>query len=197
MQVRIVSAFADCWYKEQIGSIFNVQEGKGMDDKPCFFVCAPEKSLWYIRMEDCEILPEENQPEPFDLERALKGEKVIGCSGDEGVFIFTNHNSFDGDKHLFQFSVKNSGDQYVLVFNGTGWQGGFTGIKHDSSIFMAPRESEYVTKWVNVFDQRVTDDTIRCSNVYDSKEKAAANSVYYSNESGFIGTLPITFKRPS
>lgn len=190
MKVRIVTAEKKTyWYAAQIGCVFNVQQSTHNEDS--WRVSGMEDGVHhYIVKSDCEILPEENQPEPFDMERALNGEKVVTREGvvvDELYHFKTYHGLcpitaiIDGEKKTFRIDGK---------YNESGLD-----TKHD--LFMAPRESEYVTKWVNVFDERVTDDTIRCSNVYHSKEKAAANNVYYSNDSGFIGTFPITFKRPS
>lgn len=188
MKVRIVTAFTDCWYYEQIGSTFNVRKGLGLDDKPCYYFDTNHESN-YIRFEDCEIITEENQPEPFDLERALKGEKVITRNGLEVTEV---HYFKTAKSCIFSIGAVIMGDLHKFGDKGNFMMDG----EHHLDLFMAHRPSEYVTKWVNLYDERVTDNTIRCSSAYHSKERAIETSIKYTNESVYIGTFPITYKRP-
>lgn len=191
MKVRIVKCTPIFgWYKDQIGSIFNVV------DKPYY------SDIMYfmgdshgIHKEDCEILEaDEPKPEPFDLGRALKGEKVVGYDGSIGEYKFTNNNLGD-IVHVFQFSVNNGEDQAVMSFKeGTGWEHGFNGIKCAFSITMAPREPEYQTVWVNLYDElNYNNNSFICSHAYINKSEAERN---LANAGKPIGTFPITFKKP-
>lgn len=193
MKVRIVKAKPIAWYADQIGCTLNVETHSDGINYSASFI--GQRMTFFILADDCEILPEENQPEPFDLERALNGEKVVnGTTTGEFKFSYCNGNF----KYCcFLFEHGNCGYCLFYCSNTSSWHHTPNGSYYTEGdyIKMAPRESEYVTKWVNVFDQRVTDDTIRCSSAYHSKERALENRSNYTNESGYIGTFPITYKR--
>lgn len=135
MRVKIINPRS--WYDGQKGATFNVMS---LDDNT--YIMSGSINF-EIHKSDCEILPDETtQPEPFDLERALKGEKVICRNGeivDEIYHIkslrckFNVYSVIDGEGtwHLENGSVLTTS----------------TSI-HD--LFMAPKEPKVVTKWAVV-----------------------------------------------
>lgn len=179
MKVRIVkSEHQGYWYAEQIGSIITAFDKDGYD----FHV----PGCGDISKSDCEILPEENQPEPFDLERALKGDKVVTKEG----YKVTNIVKFPGSVgEMCVYGVCDNGEETEVC----DWniKGKFNPRKENTSmdLFMAPRESEYVTKWVNLY-------AAGCA-AWEHSQQEAIDSNMKTGYRGHIGTFPITFKRPS
>lgn len=185
MKVRIVKSERQTyWYAAQIGCIFNVQQSPH-DENGWSVSGMEDEHRHYIVKSDCEILPEENQPEPFDLERALKGEKVVTRNGR----VVTEIIQFKTAEKTV-FCVGGVCDGEVAYWD---IEGHFTPISGKSSrdLFMAPRESEYVTKWANVWHS--TNGYFFGSTSYDSEGAAESVRNFYTD---YIGAFPITFKRP-
>lgn len=176
MKVRIIKATPYRWYDDQIGMIVNV-----VDMGETYFGFSTGSTTHYIHKSDCEILPEENQPEPFDLERALRGDKVITRSGYEVT-----------EMHLFK--TDSSAHNLCVIINSCSYwydEKGVFNLDHfgDMNLLMAPRESEYVTKWVNLY-------AAGCA-AWEHSQQEAIDSNVKTGYLGHIGTFPITFKRPS
>jgi hypothetical protein len=94
MKVRIVKCTEnDFWYKDQIGSILSCK----LNNHGNYDVIGIGGTIMSY---DCEILEHgDPKPEPFDLERALNGEKVITMDGrivDEVIHV----------KSMIQFPLK-------------------------------------------------------------------------------------------
>lgn len=152
MKVKIISASKGTfWYVNQIGSTFTV---KISEKHPADYVL-DENTLYstlLILKSDCEVIEESApQPEPFDLERALKGDGVL-INGDLGKYMFTNVHYFDGTKHVFQVSISGSKNQAVVSYNDDKkeWYYGLRSDVMKCEVTMAPKEPEYVEGWVVV-----------------------------------------------
>lgn len=190
MKVRIVKSSNNSWYANQIGSIVNVKVTDGSRGE-FYFMDAPELSPSYIRMEDCVILEaDEPKPEPFDLERALKGDKLITRSG-RSVSQF---HMFDAPKTTWSIHVVIDEEVNCFRSNGKFMSEISEHIDHPYDLFMAPREPEYQTVWVNLYDElNYNNNSFICSHAYINKSEAERN---LANAGKPIGTFPITFKKP-
>lgn len=176
MKVRIVKCSRSTfWYADQIDSTFQVLEC----DKDDFSLKGASDYL--IKKEDCEILEaDEPKPEPFDLERAMKGERMMDERGGSYTYI---GNSIKGI--VVERSVNGNHDYltHIDVFGHTSCH----------SLKMAPREPEYQTVWVNLYAARGSNGfVVDTSYGYATKEQA----MQFERPECNIGTFPITFKKP-
>lgn len=135
-------------------------------------------------MEDCEIIPEENQPEPFDLDRALKGEPIQTKSGKIAK-------SLGAARSKDYSGIAVEIDSEIRIY---GRSGVWDTFNDKEALIMAPRESEYMTIWVNVYYSEV-EKMAHLGNFFNSKEEAQKCIVDHLALK-LIDTLPITFKRP-
>lgn len=185
MKVRIVKCTdsKSSWYKKQIGSEFFVVNDTNDND---FYTIEGDDgdSVYHIRKQDCEILEiNDAKPEPFDLERALKGDKVMTLDGrvvDEVIHVksLKNYGNIiiicDG---AYAFVDKNGKAQY-----------------NEWDVQMAPREPDYQTVWANLYSSNgvleMGQDT------YPERSIGEEIGNYNGEIAKYIGTFPITFKKP-
>lgn len=179
MKVRIVKALESRWYHSQIGSILNVGNPIGN----AFSFSPDGYTSFYIDKSDCEILPEENQPEPFDLERALKGEEFTSKDGFARFRIISKSSLHD---ELYIFETVRNGSPNVEMTQ--------LSFFNSSDYFMAPKPSEYVTKWVNVYK---SESNYMFAGTFNNSEKEAKKCCDVDTGVKLLDTIPITFKRPS
>lgn len=140
MKVKIISASKGTfWYVNQIGSTFTV---KIREEHPADYVL-DENTLYstlLILKSDCEVIEEPTpQPEPFDLERAKKGEVFYSKDGFTR-FKVVALSSFNDKLHIVE-TVRN-GNANVEMLN--------LGVCSPDNNYMAPKEPEYVEGWVVV-----------------------------------------------
>jgi len=175
MKVRIIKCTTQIlWYHAQIGLTCKVESD-----------CS-EKVNWYymvgsglpIRKEDCEILPEEApQPEPFDLERALKGEEMTSIDGREKrVYLVGKSNNIGGGCYILEAFYADRPPLPIYM----------TETDMRERLQMAPKQPEYKTVWVNLY-------SLGCAEYFDSFEEANG-SIKNTGYKGHVCTSPITFK---
>lgn len=182
MKVRIVKLTpylpGKLWYAGQLGNVFCVEPDRM---HPNIMFQLKEYSSLRIHISDCEILPDENpKPEPFDLGRALKGEKMVDDKG--GEYTIVGKSNF-GKGYIVERSMNGNYD-YLTHCS----EFGYTGCHN---LKMSPRPSDYVTKWVNVYLGRA--NKFHPINIFDSKEEAIKFNAD-RDTSKYICTVPITFK---
>ena len=148
MRVKILKCdHSHVWYAKQIGGVFNViRKDKGFVLPNTESIKDKDHETYELVIDpvDCEILPDETpQPEPFDLERALNGEKVIEADGREATLIGISHLT---TSPIF-WNLKNTLGQPDYIRTGND---GVSGGINPYRLFMAPKEPKVVTKWAVV-----------------------------------------------
>lgn len=186
MKVRIVKCTDINWYKDQIGCLFNVVDS--IKHKEYYDFKGDFGPTYHLLKSDCEILPEENKPEPFDLDRALKGEKVV--LGDGKTLVTDIYLSLIAKKVV---GIVN-GIPYLWDKSGEYFQSSDHIVMKNANLFMAPRESEYVTKWVNVYQSE--SGYIYIGSLFDTKDDALRCGTRSNGDTAF-DTTQLTFKLPS
>lgn len=178
MRVKIINQRPGVWYHNKAGDIITVSI---YEKNPSFyFFCTLSKNDLVITTSDCEILPEENpQPEPFDLERALKGEKVVMRDGTEIQEVV----AFKTAERLMPVMAAYKDGINMYTADGKYHNGG----DMIADLFMAPKEPQVVTRWVNVFNQS---GDIVTSGTYKSEMIAIE---YGKHATGYLKTIPVTF----
>lgn len=145
IKVKIVkNSFSDtCWYANQIGSTFNVKVSEKHKDEYMLDENMVD-SVMTILKSDCEVIDEPAMhPEPFDLERAIKGEKFT-WKEKPGTYciIGKSPNGYQSD-HGCKYVVEQvdwKGDIYLWRWTADEL----------SKFIMAPKEPEYLEGWVVV-----------------------------------------------
>lgn len=174
MKVKITEfkGVGNPWHQRQVGSVINVTATPrssgdhvvlGLDDLFIFPDCF-------------EVLTEEQpaQPEPFDLDRALEGDRVITRDGKEVT-----------DFHYFN-KLNLSNYKLYGVVNGEvcKWMDNGAEIcRPILDLFMAPKEPQVVTRWVNLFID-FDGELVADSKLYDSEQ--------YNYTDAFVGSFPLT-----
>lgn len=189
MRVKIINATSKkSWYKPQIGNVFNVDDYSGDYYK---FFGDDTNADYVIRKCDCEILPEENpQPEPFDLARALKGEKVCITCGilvDKFTFVdsiqmFVGEITTD-ERYRYQAPTANT----IKMWDKAGRV--YSGFSDGDQLYMAPKEPQVVTLYINVYPS--SDGNGYITGVPFDKEADAIR--YGKQDKDYLKTIPITF----
>lgn len=146
------------WYAEQVGNTVNVYESEDHPDNYIF--ARPIDKTYFILKSDCDVIEEATpQPEPFDLERAKKGEPVITRKGAKGKYICTITKGRINPIHVFEINTgpdENCSWTYCYASNGCyqSGEGVFEQTTSDDTtldLFMPPKEPEYVEGWVAVY----------------------------------------------
>jgi hypothetical protein len=183
MKVKIIKCSNDeFWYRDQVGAILNVGE---RDINGFEVPINGDKYIRTIHISDLEILPDETpQPEPFDLERALNGEKVVNRRGEPVTSIF----HFEGATKT-HYCVGGVCDGYARFYTKDGFYTPLNG-ECQEDLFMAPKEPRVVTKWVNVYGHGTS-----CSDPYDSYNEAIDKNIG-CHGCEYIGTFPIQITLP-
>lgn len=183
MKVRIIKCDnPNRWYQNQIGSVLNVFAVPHKDGGDIFLVDTNFNAALGIERTDLEILPIEPapQPEPFDLERALKGDEVI-CGGYKVSDIYL--------APVAQMVVGLiDGRGHAWTKEGAYFENGNMIV--ESTLYMAPIEPKTKTIWVNVFTDNYTE--FRVGRVYNTKKEAKIAPV----GPHYVGAYPITITLP-
>lgn len=146
MRVKIIKGSKGSWSEHQVGSILKVTEGPNSR-----FYSILGNETYVIPRDYVEILPLDPapQPEPFDLKRALKGEKFYHRMIN-GEMAGGHYYIIGKSKHEYQ-----SDHAVKYVVEQLDWKNNIVTWRYDinelSSFFMAPKEPKVVTKWVNVY----------------------------------------------
>ncbi len=194
MRVKIVKAEKGSWYENKIGDIITVTAPKPPYSHFIYF--ESRYTVLYLSSEHCEVLPEETpQPEPFDLDRARNGEPVITRKGAKGKYICTITKGRNNPIHVFEINTgpeQDSSWTYCYSSNGCyqSGEGLFDQtISDDESLdlFVAPKEQNVFTRWVNIFNKS---GNIVTSGTYKSEMIAIESG---KHATGYVKTIPFTF----
>lgn len=178
MKVRIVKCHKpDEWYVDKIGDILTVRDAT-------FNFYAYDGKLRILK-EDCEILEaDEPKPEPFDLGRALNGEPFLLKGNGTHLRYIVGKSKFGYQSdHGVKYYVESNQPQYPSPIVQSHNEDELR-INYE----MAPREPEYQTVWVNLYEAG-------CA-AYELTKNEAMEYDKRTGYSGYIGTFPITFKKP-
>lgn len=179
MKIKIKSASRSTfWYANQIGSTFNVKVSDIHKDDYMLDENLVDSTL-AIKKSDCKIMREESpQPEPFDLERAKKGEVFYSKDGFTR-FKVVALSSFNDKLHIVE-TVRN-GDADVEMFN--------LGVCSPDNHYMAPKEPEYLEGWVIV-------DKYGIAPCVYPDVKSASHSAVFNNADRKFRIEKIRFPKP-
>jgi hypothetical protein len=172
MRVKITGASGLVWYKDQIGNTFTCYDRS----ESYYGLGAKGMTGLTIQKWDCEILPEETpQPEPFDLDRALKGEVIV--KDNSSMYVIGKSKNGNGKEYICE-----------TVKDGANFRLHFFHEDYLKTWFMAPKEPQVVTRWVNVYEGYGHFNT--GTTTYESKESAAAKK-NNANTNKYIGSFPV------
>lgn len=183
MKVRIIKCDnPNRWYQNQIGSVLNVFAVHNKDGGDIFLVDTKFNAALGIERTDLEILPIEPapQPEPFDLERALKGDEVM-CGGYKVSDIYL--------APVAQMVVGLiDGRAHAWTKEGAYFENGNMIV--ESTLYMAPIEPKTKTIWVNVFN---LNGKIQTGDIHEAEQHAKR----HQHATGYMGTYPLTVAIPT
>jgi len=177
IKVKIIkAALSSYWYNGQIGCEFYVEEHT--HEKYKLYKDVTQSSI--ISKSDCDVIPDDPtpKPEPFELERAKKGELVVTRNGYNGKYTCTITKGRVNPIHVFEINTgPDHNCSWPYCYSSTGFyqsgEGVFEQITSDDEnldLFMAPKEREYLEGWVAVYPAGII------SVVYTSQDEAESKN---------------------